>query len=283
MDIVIDCGTTGSTSANYVSLLRWWDKHGEKYVLDTEKMPKDKQIAQAALAYACTHKMTSFPNLLCAIGSRLKRTVRIGPRTKRALRGLKKLAGRNAVTRHKTPLQLKHLRKIKRCQRRRGRSPRRNPLWQGALVQCRAALRIKELLKLRVRDVRITAAGAYVKVSNAKNHAHSKTTVVPRESDCCAVKALERACRGKDGRDRVFEFGRGTYNAALRRWARKACGLRATSHSLRAGWTTDAFLREVPLHIVVMHGRWGSAEAVRHYNHPDDEDRLAQELHLRRL
>jgi hypothetical protein len=232
--------------------------------------------------------MTSFPNLLSALADRFGSQITRGPRVLRAIKGLKAIAGAEAKTTHKKPMQIKHLRAIYKTQSRRrrrrgGKRFRRDRHWQGAVTQYRAALRVKELLALKVRDVRITRFGAVITVRNAKNHAHAKSTVVPREDDCCAVRILERAMAGRRQSDRIFTFARDKYNAKLKRWAARSCGWEATSHSLRARWTTDAFLRGVPLKQVVSHGRWASEESVKHYNFPDEDDRMDQAVHLRRL
>ena len=49
--------------------------------------------------------------------------------------------------------------------------------------------------------------------------------------------------KGKRAQDKLFPVARSDYNKFVYSVATKICGIKATSHSLRAGWATDAFLR----------------------------------------
>ena len=145
--------------------------------------------------------------------------------------------------------------------------------WRFSTAQ--HSLRISELLAIEKRDVRFMPGGAVVTVRWAKNHRVPKHTVVHSTATFDAVKALAKAAHGKRAFDKLFPVTRSDYNKFVSRVARKICGLRATSHSLRAGWATDAFLSGMSEAEVMLHGRWRGAEALaRYYYVPDLEDRL---------
>ena len=80
---------------------------------------------------------------------------------------------------------------------------------------------------------------------------------------------------GKRPQDKLFAATKDELNKFVGRIVQKICGIKATSHSLRAGWATDAFLRGMSEAEVMTHGRWKSSESLaRYYYVPDLEDQL---------
>lgn len=277
-----------STKRSYNSLLRCHFRLCDRKGWDRLRPPTDAQIAISMAEYVVSHKSTSLTNFLSALKAHY------GPLAKgAAVRDMREQIARiygpvdQKVS--KNPCGEQPLSVIFRIARLLPHIffSSEHRMLEAMGVQYAFALRISEVFRIRRSHVRSNDRATILTVIKAKNHRQPKHTIVSRDSPrglLCGATAIDRACaRAKRPTDFLFKFTPAQHNAFIKRTVLRWCGFHATSHSLRAGWVTDAFRRGMPEQLMMLHGRWASVQGLRHYFVPTLEDRLAQlDFYLRR-
>ena len=178
--IIQDLDIRGSTKKAHASLVRTCIKIAKRHHFSCLSVPDELQLCIAMVSFVFDHKITTLPNFISAM-KRHFQFQGILPRNllcRKVQKGLFQIFGTFDVVVHKVPIRLKNLILLILF----FLSQKKYMFAFAIALNCWAALRISELLRVRWSDLLFCVKSTAVVVRRAKNHSSPKISFVSHSS-----------------------------------------------------------------------------------------------------
>jgi integrase len=259
-----------NTRKAYASLMRTYFKTAETQNIFHQGKPTEVELCLIMVAYLRSHKITTLTNFVSAIKKHFELEGHL-PRNilyVSVKRGLHQIFDVIDQTVHKNPVRRPALLRFIAY----FISEDQIHFAFACSLNYWGALRISELLALRWRDLQFFTDCSAVIVRVAKNHSNPKASHVEHSVavDCIPILAakFKSSKYFKGDNYKCFSFSRRTYNRAIKRVSALFRHPKATSHSFRAGFITDAAAAGISDPAIALHTRHRSIRSLVDYKGP---------------